>query len=172
MENGKTPAKKRFKINIFDIVIIAAVLVVAAILIVVMFKPDETGAIISSGDNVTVRYTIELSNMTPEAAAMVAEGDTLKDNIKKYAIGAVKSVTVGPTYYSTKNYETGEYIISESPEYKTATIVIEASAIETDTAVTVDSGYIIRIGLPISVSGPGYAGTGYIIDVERSDDAE
>jgi hypothetical protein len=40
----------------------------------------------------------------------------------------------------------------------------------TESQITVNGGYIVRVGTWISVNGPLYSGNGYIIDMVRGDE--
>jgi hypothetical protein len=113
-----------------------------------------------------VRYTIELNNMLAPSAELVKPGDKLVDKIEKYALGTVVSAEAGPYIASSKSNITGDYILTEYLGRQTATIVVEAQATETDSAISV-GGFEIRTGLAVNITGPGYTGMGNIIGMER-----
>lgn len=163
MENKK---KLRF-INLFDIIVLA---LAAGLLAILLLVGRNTGATEPVATNTyTCRYTIELRNMVNNTAELIEVGDTLVDKVKKYDMGKVVSVEVVPTTNQVQNVEDGTIITAEVPGLQNAVIVVEAVASETDTQITVDGGYLVRVGLGISVRGPGYWGTGNIIAVERSE---
>ncbi|MDR3278350.1 MAG: DUF4330 domain-containing protein [Oscillospiraceae bacterium] len=156
--------KRRWRLNVFDVVIIC----LAAAAAVVFLKATSSGAgtLISAGKPVTVRYTIELNNMLTPSAELVKAGDKLVDKIEKYALGTVVSAEIGPYVASSKDSVTGSYILTEYLGRQMATILVEAQATETDSAFSV-GGFEIRAGQLVNVTGPGYAGIGYVISVER-----
>ena len=166
MENKKR-GLFRF-INLFDIVVLALAGVLLAVLLLV---GRGTGAVDASPSaTFTCRYTIELTHMENGTAELVAPGDTLMDKVKKYNMGTVISVEVGPTLEQVTDAETGRKVIAQVPDAATATIVLEAAATESETQILVDGGFLVRRGLSVSVNGPGFWGSGYIIGVERTDD--
>ena len=57
--------------------------------------------------------------------------------------------------------------IAKTYDYEVMTLVLEAECSETDTELTVGGGYLIRCGTAIQVRGPGYAGSGTILSIER-----
>jgi hypothetical protein len=162
MENSAK--KRRWRLNVFDVVIICLAAAAAAVFLLV--TSSGAGTVISAGKSVTIRYTIELNNMLTPAAELVKAGDGLVDKLEKYALGTVVSAEVSPHLSSSKNRLTGEYILTEYPDRQMALILVEAQATETDGAISV-GGYEIRAGQTVNVTGPGYAGIGYVISVER-----
>lgn len=166
MENNK--AKKfKWKISIFDIIIIAVVIVAAFLFLKLTNRGNTT--VITNTTSTTIKYKVELDYMIPGAAEMIQVGDELNDGTTNVYIGKVLSVDVAPTTASVKNNNTGEFFIQEVPEKYTATIMIEAPAEITDQTITVNSSYLIRVGKSARVRGPGYAGTGSIIGIDRGD---
>jgi hypothetical protein len=155
---------KNWRLNIFDIIIIVAAIVAAVFL--VRAADSGVSGIIAPGKSVTVRYTIELINMVEPSADLIKPGDKLLDKIEKYPLGTVISAQSAPYLASSKNSLTGAYILTIEPERQSATIVMEASATETDSAISV-GGFEIRTGGAVNITGPGYGGLGYITAVER-----
>ena len=160
MEENK---KRRSILNLFDIVVILVALALAAVLLI----PRQSASDSPDAESGTVRYTIELTGMQNGSAELIQEGDSLVDRIKRYSIGTVQSVEVTNTLRQVEDYENGVVRYVESSTLQTAILVIEAPCTQTDTQITVSGGYAIRVGLPVSVLGPGYYGTGYILAVER-----
>ena len=166
------PAKKiRWRITVFDVLIMAVVVVAAAAALLVWRSTGGSSKTPSSALNThTLRYTIELTGMAGDTADLVSEGDTIIDSTKKYIMGTVLSVDVTVTTTATKNLETGGKVNSEVPDKHTATIVLECTCTETDAQIYTTSGYLVRVGEEVQATGPGYAGLGYVIDIERADD--
>ena len=171
MGNNLTPKKMKWRLNIFDVVIIAVVLTIAAAVLIIW---RSTGSDKNTGDAAsatTIRYTIELPNMAGDTANLISEGDTLIDSVKKNTMGTVVLVDVSVMTTLTKNLETGDIVLSAVPGKMTATIVLEVEGTETQSQIITSSGYLIRVGEVVQTLGPGYAGIGYIIAVEREGDA-
>lgn len=170
MGNNLTPKKTKWRLNIFDVIIIAVVLTIAAAVLIIW---RSTGIDKSTGDDAsatTIRYTVELTNMAGDTANLISAGDTLIDSVKKNTMGTVVLVDVSVMTTSTKNLENGDTVLSPVPDKMTATIVLEVEGTETQSQIVASSGYLIRVGEIVQALGPGYAGLGYIIAVERVGD--
>lgn len=164
MENNSAPGKRKWKINIFDIVIIAIVLVIAVLfLYFTTFKGQSAG----SNESSVVTYMIELRDISKNVADKIQVGDALSDSVKKNDLGVVQSVRIVPYTTLGQVTETGEYILSEVPDRYTAILVVESPAVETDSSITVGSGFVIRCGTSVGAVGPGYIGIGTILTIER-----
>ena len=163
----KEKNKPRWKLTGFDIIIIAVVLVVAAVVFMFLRSSSQTSTTAVSTRSLS--YTIELRNMADETAYLIKEGDTIYDSAKKYIMGTVESVTIEPATSAQVDLTTGDTVTSEIPDKLTATIELVCQCTETDTAITATSGYVIRIGAEVQATGPGYAGTGYLVAIERED---
>ena len=161
MEDKKK--KLKWSLNFFDLVIIA-VAVVACFIIIRM--AGSGNVIAPSGETKTVRYTVELSTMLDDVADMIKPGDALIDKIEKRPVGTVVSVEVTPAYVSAQSSVTGDYIITEIPEHKSAIVVLEAVCNVSDFEIST-SVFAIRTGTKISFTGPGYSGSGFIIEIAR-----
>ena len=152
--------KKKFKLNIFDIVIVVIVLCIGVGLYV--FTHRETTI-----DTKKLTYKIELNDATPGLADYIHEGDQLYENTKNYSMGNVVSVETVPYTKITQDYENERYVDSVDPTSERVIITVTANVTETDSAYAVNGQYIVRAGNEIFVKGPGYAGEGYVIQIER-----
>lgn len=170
MENNTAPKKRKWRLNLFDVLVICLVVVAAVVFLFVSRSSRGTGVTASTGTDTTVTYTIELAGMIGDTAYSIQEGDILYDRVERRTLGKVVSVTVAPHTTSEKNRTTGEQVLSVVPGKMAATIVLESAAVETDTAISVDGGFIVRAGVEITASGPGYSGSGYILSVNRDGD--
>ena len=162
----KRAVKIRFRPNIFDIIIIAAALV-AGFIFLRLSNADGAGTtVLSSGTSVRAQYTLELGNLPIGTAELMQPGDKLTDVVLKRPIGTVVSVTWGPYMVTSKNLDTGHYILTEMIGRESAYIVVEIDAVDNGSDVMA-GGFAIRGGANLSVSGPGYWGYGMIVDVAR-----
>lgn len=167
MENKKKKGILRI-FNLFDLILIAVAAALAAVLLVSL--GDKSSGITGPVQTQTqIRYTVELTGIENGAASLIKAGDPVVDKIKKYSMGTVESVEVTPTVRSVPDETSGVIKTSLVPGQETATVVITATASETDRDITVDGGYIIKVGLPVSVRIPGLSASGFILDVERGD---
>ena len=165
MENNKK--KRRFIISVVDIVIIAVV-IVAAVALIFIWRMSGKSSDAAVGAR-PVHYTIELNGMVAGAAAIIKPGDTIVDGDKKFIMGTVESVAIGPATSPAKNLETGDTLMSVVPDKELATIVLVCDCSSTDANITAASGYIVKVGAEVHAVGPGYAGIGYIIAIDRED---
>jgi hypothetical protein len=162
MENKQK--RPRWKLNVFDIVIIAAVIIAAGVLI---FIWRNSGKSRSAAATKTVRYTIELCNLLEGTSEKIKKGDTIMDSTKKYIMGTVTKIMTEPATRPEPNYETGDTVQSVIPGRETVFIEIVCNCSDTASEITTESGYLIRIGSEVTAAGPGYAGKGYIVAIER-----
>lgn len=167
--------KKRikWKLNLFDIILLVVVLAAAAGLLAWKFvSSNQTTVDPNSGITVpkgtqTVRYVVELEQLHEQTADMIAEGDEVYERTKKELMGVVQSVEVVPTRTLTKNELEGTFQFAEVPERYNVVMEITAQAVENDSGIVLESGLEIRAGTSVRVLGPGYYGAGYILSVER-----
>jgi len=82
-------------------------------------------------------------------------------------MGNVVSVETVPYTKITQDYENERYVDSVDPTSERVIITVTANVTETDSAYAVNGQYIVRAGNEIFVKGPGYAGEGYVIQIER-----
>jgi hypothetical protein len=157
--------KPRWRLNVFDIVIIVVVLAAAAALLLIWRGSGKsTTAVVNTKP---VHYTIELTNLENGVGEKIKAGDTIYDSAKKYVMGTVVTVSIGPTVSPVKNLETGDTVMAEVPNAETAIVELVCNAAETDAEIKAESGYIVRGGEKVQAAGPGYAGLGYIVNVAR-----
>lgn len=164
MENNKS--RPRWKLNIFDIIIIAAVIITAGVFI---FIWRNSGKSSNAAATYSVNYTIELSGMLEGTSEKIKTGDTVMDSTKKFIMGTVTNLTVEPATKPEPNYETGDTVESVIPGRETVLVELVCDCSATDSQITAASGYIIRIGNEVTAAGPGYAGKGYVVAIKRED---
>lgn len=158
---------KRFRLNLFDGIVILLALAVAAVLLYMQMKPAAASGQAGTPAAATMQYTVRLLKTIPGTGDLIQPGDKLRDVVKNYDIGTVVSATVLPATDSIINEDTGSYITAQIPGYEDVDIVIETTATYGDEAVTVGSGYEVRVGDEIFVRGPGYLGSGEVWAIER-----
>ena len=168
MEMEKSTEKRRWRLNLFDVIFIVCALIVAAVILVYSSR-SGSGIIAPTGAQETVLYTMEFRKMLPGTAELIKPGDTLVDKTERKPMGTVVSVTLQPSRFSEKNFITGDRVMSEIPDRTDAIVVVAGQATVTERNINV-GGFMIRAGAKISVNGPLYNGSGFIIDIERGDD--
>ena len=157
---------RKLPLNLFDIIIIVLVIALAAGFIFVRLQGSKSA---DSGSSGTVEYSIELSTIAENTEGMIKPGDKIEDKIKKLYMGTFKSVEFYPATKEATDYTTGNTVYTEVPGMISARVELTADCKETDTAITVNGGYVVRIGTEVSVLGPGYSGSGYVLGVKRGE---
>ena len=151
--------KLRDLFNLFDVVVLAVAILLAVVLVLIS---RGTGK-----ESTTVLYTVEFTNMQNGSAALIQPGDSLVDRVKKFDLGKVVSVEVGPTYtHLTNTLEGGSQDVA-SALLQTAIVVIEAPCTETEQDFLVSGGFLIKIGTGVSAKGPGYSAYGNVLKIEK-----
>lgn len=156
----------RLHLNLFDTVVILAALAVAAFLLWTQMKPADT-AVIPEAER--IQYTIVLRKTVPGTGAQVETGDSIVDAVKNFGLGKVISAEVVPAQDFAIDTENQAYVLTDVPNKEDVYITVESSATVTDEAVTLGSGYIVRVGQDIYVRGPGYLGSGRVYAIERGE---
>ena len=154
---------KKFKINVFDIVVVVVVLLV----LVVGYAFMNRGSGNVAAATKTMRYKIEITEKPVGFSELVEVGDTITDNIKNYTMGKVVAVETEPYTDIVEDYEHGRYAEGSTDGLENVIITIEAQVSESESSLIVGGNYVVKAGKEIAVKGEGYAGTGHIISIER-----
>lgn len=153
--------KKKRHPNFIDIIFIVLIAAVA----LTAYWLSHRGA--DSQDTVIRSYTLELAELTPEAAALIEVGAPVVDNIKNYPIGTVVQVELAPSTICVLNEEAMMYHFTEVPNKVTATVTVEVETVETERDLTTVSGYNLRVGTLVSCSIRELTASGYILYLDR-----
>lgn len=158
--------KFKFKdlFNLFDIVVLALALVLGAAVLLISKGAGQK--------EITVRYLVEFTNMQNNTAELIQVGDELEDRVKKYDLGKVISVEVGPTVNYLADQVNGGSHDQLSQTLQTATVVLEATATDDPQSILVSGGYLIKIGTGVSAKGPGYSCYGTVLAIEIVEEGE
>lgn len=165
--------KIKWKLNLFDIGLLAVVLVAAVGLVAWKFvgnnqtSVDPNSGVAVPKGTYAVNYVVELEQLHQQTAEMIAEGDEIYERTKKEFMGTVQSVEVSPARTLTKNELEGTFQFVEVPERYNVILNVTAQAVQNDSGIVLESGLEVRAGTSVRVLGPGYYGAGYILSVER-----
>ncbi|MDR0838341.1 MAG: DUF4330 domain-containing protein [Oscillospiraceae bacterium] len=159
-------SKFKLRLNLFDIVIIILALAAGFLLLRLSNADGGGGTVLNPGKQLTARYTLELSNLPLGTAELIKPGDRLTEVVEKRFVGSVVSVEITPYLTTSKDTYTGDFILTEVPERRSAVITLDLPASDTGSEINA-SGFVLRGGINLSVTGPGYAGVGLVINVER-----
>lgn len=158
--------QKKFKISIFDVIILAVVLLAAAAVLLV-FRPGK--ATVTAPTGTPTEYTVELAKMPAGSGELVQAGDSVSDGARNYAIGTVVSAETVPYTYQSTDETTGTVQNVPLDRYENVRVTIRANLSPSSKGLATADGYVVTVGTQVHLSGPCYAGTGYVIAIERGE---
>lgn len=160
--------KKAFRLhlNLFDAVVILAALAVGAFLLWTQLKPADAASVPESEK---IQYTIVLRKAVPGTGGQVEAGDAVVDAVKNFDLGVVVASETVPAQDFAVDTEGEAYVLADVPNKEDIYITVESSAVISEEAVTLGSGYTVRVGEDIYVRGPGYLGSGKVYAIERGE---
>ena len=164
--------KFRFRLNLFDGIVLVLALAVAAFVGYKALKPapvvEQTGAPAPS----SVTYVVRFQKMIEGTETLVEPGDKLTDNIKNYAMGTVVSTEVQPARTRVVDEFGKQVVMAEIPGHVDLYVTVRSdSATLGDNAVILDGGYNLRVNTTAYIKGEGYMASGPIISIEREGQA-
>lgn len=157
---------KKLKISIFDIVIVAVV-IVAAFAVFMLLKPKDVK--VAAPTTVPTEFTVELVQVPKGAADLIEPGDAVRDSTRNYDIGTVVSHEVLPYTVQVADEENLTVKNAVMDRYDNILLTIRSNMITGGSALTTESGYQVTVGTKVYLAGPCYAGTGYVIAIDRED---
>lgn len=157
---------KKLKISIFDIVIVVLVLA-AAFAVFMILKPKDVK--VAAPATVPTEFTVELVQVPKGAADLIQPGDAIRDSARNYDIGTVVSHEVLPYTVQVADEENLSVKNAVLDRYDNILLTINANMLASGSALTTESGYQVMVGTKVFLSGPCYAGTGYVIAIDRGD---
>lgn len=157
--------KKRYRPNFFDIVVL---LILAALVVgfIAVLRSRSTGSAVS-GSTSSVTYTVEIMGALEGTSQYVHIGDSVVENTKNYAMGSVLAVETLPYTLGVEDISAGVVRQVAQSGYENIRLTIESEATITDKDITTSGGFVVKVGAACAVEGPGYAGNGYVIGIER-----
>lgn len=158
--------KKKWKISIFDIIIVAAVLI-AAFAVFMLLKPKDVK--VAAPSTVPTEFTVELVQVPKGAADLIEPGDAVRDSTRNYDIGTVVSHEVLPYTVQVADEENLTVKNAVMDRYDNILLTIRSNMLTGGNALTTESGYQVTVGTKVYLAGPCYAGTGYVIAIDRED---
>ena len=162
--------KFRFKLNLFDGIVLVLALCVGAFLGYTYLKPapaapaEDAGVVATS----TVRYVVKFQKMMDGTETLVEPGDQLVDNIKNYKMGTVVSTEVIPCTTRVEDNLNKQVVRAEVPGHVDLLVTVESdrATLGAD-AVVLDGGYKLRVNTTAYIKGEGYMASGPIMYIER-----
>lgn len=155
--------KKLFgKINVIDIFIL---LVLILIFMVVYVYLGKTTANTLNTNSYLFQY--EMQNISKQTADSVKVGDKIYDNETNAYIGQVVNVEICNYTIRTVDYQTNEFVNAEFPDRYNVLMTIENNLADTGKDLKTVDDYVVKVGKRVYVRGGLYAGSGYIVYIER-----
>ena len=145
MNNEKgNSGKKKFKFNLFDIILIC--IVVGCVIVGInMASEDLIPTINESKVEVELSYIISVDNVSEEIAAQLSDGQTVYDTATGQVIGTVSYVNKSGYVIKGIDQATGEQVLNEVPGRVNLKITIYATALYEEPGYYVN-GRIIACG--------------------------
>ncbi len=164
--------KFRFRLNLFDGIVLVLALCVGGFLVYTALKPaapvEETGVPAAS----SVEYTIRFQKMLAGTGALIETGDELVDNIKNYKLGTVVSTEVLPATTRAVDEVNRRVVRAEIPGYEDVLVTVRSdSCTQGDTSLILDGGFVLRTNITAYIKGEGYMASGPIVNIEREGQA-
>ena len=157
--------KKLFgKLNILDLIIIILILVVG-ILGYVFLKSGNTSLV--NNNQKEYIFTIQIQKANKNILSKIELGDKIYDNENNKYLGEVISKEEKEYREETSNYENNIYEYATNDKYINVNIKLKNNLQDNGNSLTTNDDYKIKVGKNVYVRGNDYAGSGYIISIER-----
>ena len=138
----KNNGKKKFKFNVFDVILL--VIVAGCIIVGInMVSADIIPSITETGVEVKLSYTVTVNNISEEVADQLASGQTVYDIATGQELGTVSNVTKSPYVIKGIDQATGEQVLNEVPERVNVNITVYATSRHEDLGYYVNGQLIL-----------------------------
>ena len=153
------------RVNTLDVFIIIIVLL-ACVFGYMIINNDEN--VIIPQNKTKIVYQIRTNESLPTTYDMIEENTILYDSAKNFQIGTILKKEALPSERLDIDITSGKFVKTELPtnEFVDILLTVEANADVNEKDINV-GGYVVKIGESIYIKGKGYAGTGYIVSIER-----
>ena len=159
--------KKKYRLNIIDIIILIALIgVIAGFSFYAMGKWQSNSGIIENAEEKTITYTIRVNEVPEEVAKAVKVGDKVRDTAKNMNKGEVVAVSEIKPYemYSEDNQEGGFKLVTIPNRYMVDVSI--KSEFSTDGGTIKINDTDIKIGSTMSLKTDRYAISGVISEMK------
>ena len=157
--------KRKLRFNLIDAIKIIIIIAILLVLGKVFLGNNDDNSAVT--ETTRIQYVIEIQDVDERFENSVTIGDVVQDAIQRKNIGTVVGVQAIPYEVITFDYTEGKEKVSVVDGKLTMYITIEAEAIETDSAFTVD-GQVIRVGQKYSIITPNMYGVGFCIKLTKT----
>lgn len=164
----KENKKRRSIFNLFDLTLIVVVLILGSVIYFVSNRSVEDPAPSLIGSPTTpIRYTLQVSRIEEFMLDVFEEGKPIVETDKKYIIGTVQSVEIGPGISFVNDYENERQIFVEAPGRYNVMLEVLAEGDVGERNITVGGGYVIRVGKTVSCKMNGGVFQATVVAIER-----
>lgn len=157
----------RFKLNLFDGIVLVIGLVAVAVLGYFMLKPAAPTE--ATPGVQTIRYTVRVEGAIAGTGAQIKPGHVLADSIKNYNIGTVESVETTVSRIKTFNESEQRFVYAEQQGMEDIYITVTTPAAIGENAVILDGAYSLRMNAIVYIRGEGFVGYGPVVSIERGE---
>lgn len=159
--------KKKIKFNGMDLFIIIAVLAVILAGVYLLTGREGTGGL-SASKNVEVTTVVELAGKDKAFADIIANGDIVAIGEKEKMMTEVKSIEILPAKATGYDILDGRVLRAEVPKQYDIRVTLVGDGTETESAIEMN-GTAIKVGQNAVLSSKNWAGSGYVIGLETSE---
>lgn len=157
-------SKRKLRFNAIDALIVLVIAVAVFVLLYVFVFSGRGTQNTAETNYTTIRYVVEFQNIDERLEESVKKGQSVEDAVERKNLGTVSGVQALPYEKVTFDYENGRETVASVEGKITLKITIEAQAVESDRAFTVD-GCEIRVGQSYSLILPDMYGYGYCTEI-------
>ena len=163
--NSQAVAAKKGRFNVIDLLLIILIFVIIGSLILVFdpfafFKKGST-------ENVTLRYTVEIKNVSNDLKNNIKVGDKVLNSATGYDMGSVVAVETQSSF--EWEYVQGDDYMSKKYSTDKSDIIV---TIDVESIYEKERGYMvdgdqIAVGILAYLRFSDFVGSGYCISIER-----
>ncbi len=151
--------KNKIRFNLIDLLIILVIAAVVFLLLYVFVFSGNKNQV-EEVNYTNIRYVFEIQKVDSRFEDLVEVGQPVQDAVERRSIGTVVGVQAVPYQKLVFDSSTGIEAVADVENMITLKITVEATAVETDRAFSVD-GCIIKVGEQYSLALPGMYCVGY-----------
>ena len=165
-KRNSTGAKKSGRFNLVDLFLVLLILVIVSALLV-MFDPFSLASKQTSQE-VTLRYTVEIKDVSNELKNNIKAGDKALSSSTDYDMGTV--IAVEPQSSFEWEYNEGDDYMSKKHKTDKSDLIvtIDVKAVYEEGIGYLVDGTHIAVGSLISLRFPSFTGSGYCISIEQA----
>ncbi len=161
----ETRQAKRFKPNLFDLLVILAILVAGVAAYLVLHTSNDTLVV----ETRTTHYILEVTGLAEGTEDFVAVGDLVQSPSTGASLGTVISVETAAYTKEYMDLSTATVTFCEVPGYINLYLTVEVEVVDGTSTISTTGGTDIRTGTSLSATAGSILASGTIVWVERED---